>query len=161
MNTVTKIVVRRLPHGEGLPLPAHASEGAAGLDLCAALAPGGKLVLEPGARDLVPTGLTIALPPGFEAQVRPRSGLALEFGVGVLNAPGTVDCDYRGEVKVLLVNFGAHPFEISRGMRIAQLVVARYERVELVESAEALAETARGEAGFGSTGTDAVGGGAE
>jgi dUTP pyrophosphatase len=147
-----KIDIRRLPHGEGLALPAYASAGAAGLDLCAAIAPGGKLVLEPGARDLVPTGLSIALPPGFEAQVRPRSGLALEFGVSVLNAPGTIDSDYRGEVKVLLVNFGAHPFEISRGMRIAQLVVARYERVELVEAAEALAETARGQGGFGSTG---------
>jgi dUTP pyrophosphatase len=147
-----KIDIRRLPHGEGLALPAYASAGAAGLDLCAAIAPGGKLVLEPGARDLVPTGLSIALPPGFEAQVRPRSGLALEFGVSVLNAPGTIDSDYRGEVKVLLVNFGAHPFEISRGMRIAQLVVARYERVELVEAAEALAETARGGGGFGSTG---------
>jgi dUTP pyrophosphatase len=147
-----KIAIRRLPHGEGLAAPAYASEGAAGLDLSAAIAPGGKLVLEPGARDLVPTGLSIALPPGFEAQVRPRSGLALEFGVSVLNAPGTIDSDYRGEVKVLLVNFGTHPFEISRGMRIAQLVVARYERVELVEAAEALAETARGEGGFGSTG---------
>ncbi|MBG0810870.1 dUTP diphosphatase [Methylosinus sp. H3A] len=147
-----KIAIRRLPHGEGVALPAYASEGAAGLDLSAAIAPGGKLVLEPGARDLVPTGLSIALPPGYEAQVRPRSGLALEFGVSVLNAPGTIDSDYRGEVKVLLVNFGAHPFEISRGMRIAQLVVARYERVELVEAADALAETARGAGGFGSTG---------
>jgi len=147
-----KIDIRRLPHGEGLALPAYASEGAAGLDLSAAIAPGGKLVLEPGARDLVPTGLSIALPPGFEAQVRPRSGLALEFGVSVLNAPGTIDSDYRGEVKVLLVNFGTHPFEISRGMRIAQLVVARYERVALVEADEALAETARGQGGFGSTG---------
>jgi dUTP pyrophosphatase len=147
-----KIAIRRLPHGEGLALPAYASEGAAGLDLCAALGPGVKLVLEPGARDLVPTGLSLALPPGFEAQIRPRSGLALEFGVSVLNAPGTIDCDYRGEVKVLLVNFGAHPFEIARGMRIAQLVVARYQRVELVEANEALGETARGEGGFGSTG---------
>ena len=147
-----KIAIRRLPHGEGLALPAYASEGAAGLDLSAAIAPGGKLVLEPGARDLVPTGLSIALPPGYEAQVRPRSGLALEFGVSVLNAPGTIDSDYRGEVKVLLVNFGTHPFEISRGMRIAQLVVARYERVALVEADAALAETARGQGGFGSTG---------
>ncbi|WP_400767218.1 dUTP diphosphatase [Methylosinus sporium] len=149
---MTKIAIRRLSHGEGLPLPAYASAGAAGLDLRAAIAPGGKLVLEPGARDLVPTGLSLALPPGFEAQVRPRSGLALEFGVSVLNAPGTIDSDYRGEVKVLLVNFGTHPFEISRGMRIAQLVVARYEHVELVETAEALEETARGDGAFGSTG---------
>ncbi|WP_036289793.1 dUTP diphosphatase [Methylosinus sp. PW1] len=153
---MTKIAIRRLPHGEGLPLPAYASAGAAGLDLRAAIASGGKLVLEPGARDLVPTGLSLALPPGYEAQVRPRSGLALEFGVSVLNAPGTIDSDYRGEVKVLLVNFGTHPFEISRGMRIAQLVVARYEHVELVETAEPLEETARGDGGFGSTGTSEV-----
>jgi dUTP pyrophosphatase len=148
-----KIAVRRLPHGEGLPLPAYASEGAAGLDLVAALAPGQKLVLEPGARDLVPTGFAFSLPDGFEAQVRPRSGLALEYGVSVLNAPGTIDSDYRGEVKALLVNFGAHPFEILRGMRIAQLVIARYARVALAETAEALDETPRGDGGFGSTGT--------
>ncbi|PWB84446.1 MAG: dUTP diphosphatase [Methylocystaceae bacterium] len=148
-----KIAIRRLPHGEGLPLPAYASEGAAGLDLVAALAPGQKLVLEPGARDLVPTGVAISLPPGYEAQVRPRSGLALEHGVGILNAPGTIDSDYRGEVKALLVNFGAHPFEISRGMRIAQLIVAQYARVTLVEAAEELDETPRGAGGFGSTGT--------
>lgn len=148
-----KIAIRRLPHGEGLPLPSYASEGAAGLDLVAALAPGQKLVLEPGARDLVPTGVAISLPPGFEAQVRPRSGLALDHGVGVLNAPGTIDSDYRGEVKALLVNFGAHPFEILRGMRIAQLVIAQYARVALVETGEALDETTRGAGGFGSTGT--------
>ncbi len=147
-----KIAVRRLPHGEGLPLPSYASEGAAGLDLVAALTPGQKLVLEPGARDLVPTGLAISLPPGFEAQVRPRSGLALEHGVSVLNAPGTIDSDYRGEVKALLVNFGAHPFEILRGMRIAQLVIAQYARVALIETGEALDETSRGANGFGSTG---------
>jgi dUTP pyrophosphatase len=147
-----KVPLRRLPHGEGLPLPAYASAGAAGLDLVAALAPGRKLVLEPGARDLVPTGVAISLPEGYEAQVRPRSGLALEFGVTVLNAPGTVDADYRGEVKALLINFGTHPFEISRGMRIAQLVVTPCARVEFVESA-ALAGTARGAGGFGSTGT--------
>lgn len=148
-----KIAIRRLPHGEGLPLPSYASEGAAGLDLVAALAPGQKLVLEPGARDLVPTGVAIGLPPGYEAQVRPRSGLALEFGVSVLNAPGTIDSDYRGEVKALLVNYGAHPFEILRGMRIAQLVIAQYARVTLVETGEALDGTSRGANGFGSTGT--------
>lgn len=149
-----KVAIRRLPHGEGLPLPAYASEGAAGLDLVAALAPGQKLVLEPGARDLVPTGVALSLPPGYEAQVRPRSGLALEYGVSVLNAPGTIDSDYRGEVMALLVNFGAHPFEISRGMRIAQLVVAQYARVTLAEAVgEALDETSRGTGGFGSTGT--------
>lgn len=147
-----RMMVRRLPHGEGLPLPSYASDGAAGLDLVAALAPGQKLVLEPGARDLVPTGVALSLPEGYEAQVRPRSGLALEFGVTVLNAPGTIDSDYRGEVKALLVNLGTHPFEILRGMRIAQLVVAPCARVTLVE-ADALAETPRGEGGFGSTGT--------
>jgi dUTP pyrophosphatase len=147
-----KIAIRRLPHGEGLPLPAYASLGAAGLDLYAALAPGQKLVLEPGARDLVPTGFIIQLPDGFEGQVRPRSGLAFEHGVGVLNAPGTIDSDYRGEVKALLVNFGTHPFEIVRGMRIAQLVVAPYARVDLVETRSDLSETRRGAGGFGSTG---------
>jgi dUTP pyrophosphatase len=146
-----KVALRRLSHGEGLPLPAYASEGAAGLDLVAALAPGQKLVLEPGARDLVPTGVAIRLPAGYEAQVRPRSGLALEFGVTVLNAPGTIDSDYRGEVKALLVNLGTHPFEIVRGMRIAQLVIAPCARVELVET-DALDETTRGAGGFGSTG---------
>lgn len=147
-----KIAIRRLPHGQGLPLPSYASEGAAGLDLVAALPPGQKLVLEPGARDLIPTGVAISLPPGYEAQVRPRSGLALEYGVSVLNAPGTIDSDYRGEVKALLVNYGAHPFEILRGMRIAQLVVAQYARVTLVETEEELDATARGANGFGSTG---------
>ncbi|HEY8262051.1 MAG TPA: dUTP diphosphatase [Methylosinus sp.] len=146
-----KVALRRLSHGEGLPLPAYASEGAAGLDLVAALAPGQKLVLEPGARDLVPTGVAIRLPAGYEAQVRPRSGLALEFGVTVLNAPGTIDSDYRGEVKALLVNLGTHPFEIVRGMRIAQLVIAPCAQVELVET-DALDETTRGAGGFGSTG---------
>ncbi|ATQ70128.1 MULTISPECIES: dUTP diphosphatase [Methylosinus] len=147
-----KIALRRLPHGEGLPAPAYASAGAAGLDLLAALAPGQKLVLEPGARDLVPTGIALMLPEGFEAQVRPRSGLALDYGVTVLNTPGTIDRDYRGEVKALLVNLGTHPFEIVRGMRIAQLVVAPCARVEIVEVAE-LDDTARGAGGFGSTGT--------
>lgn len=147
-----KLPIRRLPHGEGLPLPVYASEGAAGLDLHAALSPGQKLVLEPGARDLVPTGFAISLPEGYEAQVRPRSGLAFERGVGVLNSPGTIDSDYRGEVKVLLVNFGAHPFEILRGMRIAQLVVAPIARATLVEVADDLDGTTRGGGGFGSTG---------
>jgi dUTP pyrophosphatase len=147
-----KVAIKRLPHGEGLPLPAYASAGAAGLDLHAALAQGQKLVLEPGARDLLPTGFALALPEGFEAQVRPRSGLAFEHGVGVLNAPGTIDSDYRGEIKVLLVNFGAHPFEIVRGMRIAQLVVAPFARVSLTETEEELDFTTRGGGGFGSTG---------
>ncbi|WP_442754220.1 dUTP diphosphatase [Methylocystis sp. JAN1] len=146
-----KLSIRRLANGEGLPLPAYASDGAAGLDLYAALPAGQKLVLEPGARDLIPTGVQIALPEGYEAQVRPRSGLAVEHGVTVLNAPGTIDCDYRGEVKALLINHGGQAFEITRGMRIAQLVVAPVTRAALVE-AEELDETARGAGGFGSTG---------
>lgn len=146
--------VRRLPHAEGLDLPAYQSAGAAGLDLVAALAPDQALVLEPGARALVPTGLCIALPDGTEAQVRPRSGLALRHGVTVLNAPGTVDADYRGEVGVILVNHGAEPFVIERGTRIAQLVLARVERLAWEEGD--LDETARGAGGFGSTGRAAV-----
>ncbi|RYB01729.1 dUTP diphosphatase [Lichenibacterium ramalinae] len=146
--------VRRLPHAEGLDLPAYQSAGAAGLDLVAALAPDQALVLEPGARALVPTGLCIALPDGTEAQVRPRSGLALRHGVTVLNAPGTVDADYRGEVGVILVNHGAEPFVIERGTRIAQLVLARVERLAWEEGE--LDETARGAGGFGSTGRAAV-----
>jgi len=146
-----KLAILRLPHAQGLELPFYASDGAAALDLCAALAPGCKLVLEPGARDLVPTGFALHLPPGFEAQVRPRSGLALEHGVTVLNAPGTIDSDYRGEVKVLLVNLGPRPFEVLRGARIAQLVVAPFARVLLEEAIE-LEATQRGAGGFGSTG---------
>ena len=146
-----KVEIRRFPHGEGLDLPFYATGGSAGLDVCAALPVGSKLVLEPGARDLVPSGFALSLPPGFEAQLRPRSGLALEHGVTILNAPGTIDSDYRGEVKAILVNLGPRPFEILRGMRIAQLVVAPFVRVELVEIAE-LAGTPRGAGGFGSTG---------
>jgi dUTP pyrophosphatase len=146
-----RVEILRLPNGAGLELPRYASAGAAGLDLHAAIAAGAKLVLEPGARDLVPTGFAIRLPPGYEAQVRPRSGLALEHGVTILNAPGTIDSDYRGEIKVLLVNLGVRPFEILRSMRIAQLVVAPVARVDLVE-AETLEETDRGAGGFGSTG---------
>lgn len=146
-----KVSIRRLTHGEGLPTPSYASEGAAGLDLYAALPAGQKLVLEPGARDLIPTGIEIALPPGYEAQVRPRSGLAVKHGVTVLNAPGTIDSDYRGEVKALLINHDGQPFEILRGMRIAQLVIAPVARATLVEVDE-LDETARGAGGFGSTG---------
>ncbi len=147
-----KVRLRRLVHGEGLPAPTYASAGAAGADLYAALAEGQTLIIEPGARDLVSTGISIALPPGFEAQVRPRSGLAVSAGVTVLNAPGTIDSDYRGEIKVILVNLGAQPVEISRGMRIAQLVVAPVTRVEFEVVAGPLDETARGEGGFGSTG---------
>jgi dUTP pyrophosphatase len=146
------VTVRRLPHGEGLPLPAYESAGAAGLDLLAAIdAP---LRLAPLARALVPTGIAIALPEGHEAQVRPRSGLAARHGVTVLNSPGTIDADYRGEVKVILVNLSDTPFAIVRGDRIAQMVIAPVARAELVE-ADALDETARGAGGFGSTGRTA------
>jgi dUTP pyrophosphatase len=145
--------VLRLPHAEGLALPSYQSEGAAGIDLLAALAPKTQLVLEPRGRDLVPTGLVIELPAGFEAQVRPRSGLALKHGVTVLNAPGTIDSDYRGEVKVLLVNLGSEPFVVERGMRIAQLIVAPVTRVALQEQTF-LAHSSRGAGGFGSTGHD-------
>jgi dUTP pyrophosphatase len=145
-----RVKIVRLAHGEGLPLPAYQSAGAAGMDLLAAV--DGPLSLKPRARALVPTGLILELPPGLEAQVRPRSGLALRHGVTVLNSPGTIDSDYRGEVQVLLVNLGDKPFAIARGERIAQLVVARVERVEVVEAAVASA-TRRGAGGFGSTGT--------
>ena len=143
----------RLPHAEGLELPAYATEGAAGLDLRAAVVE--PLVLAPGARALVPTGLILHIPEGHEGQIRARSGLAYKHGVTVLNGPGTIDADYRGEVKVLLVNLGAEPFTVARGDRIAQLVLARFTRAALVAltSAEPEAQkTARGAGGFGSTG---------
>ena len=144
-----KLRVRRLPAAHGLPLPAAASAGSSGFDLRAALA--GEVVLRPGERLLVPTGLAIEIPPGWEGQVRPRSGLALRHGIGMVNAPGTIDSDYRGEVGVLLINLGAEPFTLRRGDRIAQLVIARVESVEW-EEAEALDGSDRGEGGFGSTG---------
>jgi dUTP pyrophosphatase len=146
-----RIAVNRLPHAEGLDLPAYQSDGAAGMDLVAAVGKSKPLRLAPGARVLVPTGLVLALPPGFEAQVRPRSGLALRQGLTVLNSPGTIDCDYRGEVMVLLVNLGDAAVTIARGERIAQLVVQRVERAALVEVGE-IAATRRGAGGFGSTG---------
>ncbi len=148
-----KLPVLRLPHARDLPLPAYATEGAAGMDLLAALPEDYELA--PGKRLLVPAGIAIELPPGFEAQVRPRSGLAANHGITVLNAPGTVDSDYRGELKVVLINLGEAPFRISRGMRIAQMVIARHEHVELVETA-ALSDTARGAGGHGSTGLHSV-----
>lgn len=143
------VAVQVLPHGDGLDLPAYATPGAAGVDLAAALeAP---LELPPGARAAVPTGLALALPEGYEAQVRPRSGLALRHGLAVLNSPGTIDADYRGEVRVILINLGEEPVTIARGERIAQLVVAPVSRVAF-ERVPALPESRRGAGGFGSTG---------
>lgn len=143
--------VQRLPHGTGLPLPRYETAGAAGMDLMAASPADAPVVLAPMERKLVPTGLVIQLEQGYEAQVRPRSGLAFKHGVTVLNAPGTIDADYRGEVQVLLVNLGQEPFTITRGMRIAQMIVAPVTTVELVEVAS-MDETARAGGGFGSTG---------
>jgi len=143
--------VRRLPHGADLPLPRYETAGAAGMDLIAANPEDAPVVLAPMERTLVPTGLIIQLEQGYEAQVRPRSGLAFKHGVTVLNAPGTIDADYRGEVQVLLVNLGMEPFTITRGMRIAQMVVAPVIQVETVEVA-AVDHTARAAGGFGSTG---------
>jgi dUTP pyrophosphatase len=151
VSAPVKIDIRQLPHGEGLALPAYQSAHAAGLDLLAAVPEDSPLVLLPGQRALVPTGLTVALPPGYEAQVRPRSGLASKHGVTVLNAPGTVDADYRGEIGVLLINHGDAPFPIRRGERIAQMIVAAVARAELVP-ASSLSATDRGSGGFGSTG---------
>ncbi len=145
------IPIKRLAHGEGLPLPAYETQGSAGMDLRAAVPEGEPMVLRPGARDMVPTGLAFAVPPGFEAQVRPRSGLAAKAGVTCLNTPGTIDSDYRGEVKVILINLGEEDFTIRRGDRIAQLVIAPVTRAEWLETSE-LDETARGAGGFGSTG---------
>ena len=146
------VAVKVLPHGEGLALPAYATALAAGCDLAAAVPADTPLTLAPSARALVPTGLAFALQPGFEAQVRPRSGLALKHGITVLNAPGTIDADYRGEVQVLLVNLGEAPFTIERGMRIAQMILAPVTRARFVATAE-LDATARAAGGFGSTGT--------
>jgi dUTP pyrophosphatase len=143
------LLLKRLPHNADLPLPAYATAGAAGMDLAAAVdAP---LTLAPGERTLVPTGLAIAIPEGYEGQVRPRSGLAAKNGVTVANAPGTIDWDYRGEVKVILINLGQDPFVIERGMRIAQLIIAPVSQVAVVE-VEDLDATVRGVGGFGSTG---------
>ena len=151
MSAPVKVDIRQLPHSKGLALPAYQSEHAAGLDLLAAVPEDTPLLLLPGQRALVPTGLTIALPSGYEAQVRPRSGLASKHGITVLNAPGTIDADYRGEIGVLLINHGEVPFPIRRGERIAQMVIASVARVELVP-ATSLSVTERGSGGFGSTG---------
>ena len=151
MTSPIDVEVVQLPHGADLPLPAYQTEHAAGLDLLAAVPEDTPLVLLPGKHAMVPTGLTIALPEGYEAQVRPRSGLAAKHAVTVLNAPGTVDADYRGEINVLLINHGAEPFAIRRGERIAQMVIASVARAELV-AADQLSSTERGGGGFGSTG---------
>ncbi len=151
MTTSVDIKVVRLAHARGLDLPAYQSSGAAGMDLVAAVAEDGPVTLAPGERAMIETGLTMALPEGFEAQVRPRSGLAAKHGVTVANAPGTIDADYRGEVKVILVNLGPEPFTVERGARIAQMVVQPVVRAVLHE-AETLDETDRGTGGFGSSG---------
>ncbi|MBB3174857.1 dUTP pyrophosphatase [Endobacter medicaginis] len=143
------IAVRRLPHGEGLDLPAYATEGAAGMDLLAAVTE--PITLPPGGRALIPTGLAIALPPGHELQVRPRSGLALKHGITLPNSPGTIDEDYRGELQIIVMNAGDAPFEITRGMRIAQGVLAPVLRATW-EEVDTLPETMRAQGGFGSTG---------
>ena len=149
--TAPVIPIQRLPHSEGLPLPAYETAQAAGMDLRAAVPEHEPFVLRPGARHAVPTGLAFALPAGFEGQVRPRSGLALKAGVTCLNTPGTIDADYRGEVKVILINLGSEPFEIRRGDRVAQLVLAPVTRAAWLR-VEELDATERGEGGFGSTG---------
>lgn len=149
---MTTVAIQVLPHGEGLKLPEYETNNSAGMDLRAAIPDGEELVLPAGERLLVPTGFAMALPDGFEAQVRPRSGLAWKNGVTVLNTPGTVDADYRGEVKVILINLGTEDFTINRGMRIAQMVIAPVTQVSW-NACKSLDETARGEGGFGSTGT--------
>jgi dUTP pyrophosphatase len=151
LSAVVRVDVCQLPHGHGLALPAYQTAHAAGLDLLAAVPEDAALVLLPGQHAMVPTGLTIALPDGYEAQVRPRSGLAAKHGVTVLNAPGTVDADYRGEINVLLINHGTEPFTIRRGERIAQMVIASVARAEFVPTVQ-LSATDRGSGGFGSTG---------
>ena len=153
---MTTVFFQQFSHAEGLPFPRFMSEDAAGMDLVAAVPQDREVVLAPGERALIPTGLALELPKGYEAQIRPRSGLALKDGVTVLNSPGTIDADYRGEVGVILINFGQNPFVVRRGARIAQLVVCRIERVDLRESV-ALTTSVRGANGFGSTGRDEKG----
>jgi dUTP pyrophosphatase len=149
MTEPVRVALRRLPEGQGLPLPAYMSEFAAGADLCAAVS--SEVTLAPGERAMVPTGFSIAVPAGYEAQIRPRSGLALKHGIAVLNSPGTVDADYRGPVNVILANLGNEPFVIARGDRIAQLLIAPVSRAAF-EVVESLPDTVRGAGGFGSTG---------
>jgi dUTP pyrophosphatase len=149
--SLLRVAIRPLPHAAGLALPAYATAGSAGLDLTAAI--GADVSLAPGAWASIPAGFALALPPGYEAQIRPRSGLALRHGVTVLNSPGTIDADYRGEVAVVLVNHGREPFAVRRGDRVAQMVVIAIERIQLAAAAE-LPETTRGAGGFGSTGIE-------
>ena len=144
-----KLKIKTLPSAEGLPLPEYQSKHASGVDLMAAVA--GEVVIEPGKWALVPTGLSVELPEGYEAQIRPRSGLALKHGISLVNTPGTIDADYRGEIGIILINFGASDFTVKRGDRIAQMVISPVVRAEIVE-VEALAETARNDGGFGHTG---------
>jgi dUTP pyrophosphatase len=151
LSTKVTVELQRLPHAEGLPLPAYQTNDAAGLDLMAAVAENEPLTLAPGQYALVPTGLAMALPPGYEAQVRPRSGLAAKHGVTVLNSPGTIDADYRGEIKVILINHGQTAFVVKRGERIAQMVIAPMVQAALVP-VSTLSATDRGTSGFGSTG---------
>ncbi len=152
MTQQTTVQICRLPHAEGLDLPNYETAHSAGMDLCAAVSE--DIVLGVGERKLISTGLSIALPVGYEAQIRPRSGLALKNGLSVLNSPGTIDADYRGEVKIILANLGSEPFTVSRGMRVAQMVIASFTQATWQE-VDALSETARGAGGFGSTGVDA------
>ena len=151
-NDFVEVRIRRLPHAADLPLPAYQSALAAGLDLLAALPADAPAEIPPGGRAMIPTGVAIALPRGSEGQIRPRSGLAIRHGITVLNTPGTIDADYRGEIQVILVNLGAEPFVVSRGMRVAQLVIARVQHAKLLE-AGSLDATARAAGGMGSTGT--------
>ena len=155
MSTTNRsdVQLQTLAHGEGLPLPAYESEQAAGIDLPAAVPAEQAITIAPGERVLIPSGFAIALPTGYEGQIRPRSGLALRHGITVLNSPGTIDADYRGEVKILLINHGAEPFVVERGQRIAQLVITPVSRPQLVP-VDTLDQTVRGSGGFGSTGID-------
>ena len=150
MSQITAQLMQ-LPHGQDLPLPSYETAEAAGMDLRTAVPEDAPLTLKPGARELVPIGFSMAIPPGFEAQIRPRSGLALKHGIGLVNAPGTVDSDYRGEIKIILINLGHEDFAISRGMRIAQMIIAPVLQVA-IEPVKSLDATARGAGGFGSTG---------
>ncbi len=150
------IEIKRLAHGEGLQLPAYETPEAAGMDLRAALGEDETVTLKPGQSAMVPTGLSMAMPMGFEAQIRPRSGLAAKNGVTVLNTPGTIDSDYRGELKIILINLGQEDFAITRDMRIAQMIIAPVVQAQLIET-DTLSDTLRGAGGFGSTGTDAKG----